>query len=820
MTGNRYVVIHGHFYQPPRENPWLDIIEEQESAAPYHDWNERIYDECYRPNAYSRLLDAKGMIAGIHNNYLNMSYNFGPTLFTWMERYHPVTARKVIAADKESAGRLGGHGNAVAQVFNHIIMPLSGRRDQLTQIRWAKHFFRKRYGRDPEGMWLGEAAINMETVVCLIEEKIGYVVLSPNQAESYRRIGDGNWTGTGGAPIDTRRPYRVFPRARDGAQLEGHLDVFFFDEALSKAVSFDNLLQDSRTLGNSVNERYDRNNGGNQLVTIATDGETFGHHKPYGDMCLAYFFTRVAPEMGITPVNFGYYLSINPPEYEVSLGDAFGEGRSWSCAHGVGRWSRDCGCQTGGKPGWNQAWRGPLRQALRGLQSQIDFHFEARLSTIFADPWALRDKYINVMWEPSLAKMAEFLHAQSGHKFAFGEELTAEIRRLLEAQKFMLFSFTSCGWFFCELSGIETVQNLAYACRALQLGLPEDSKRPALEAFLDDLSKAPSNISEFGNGRRLFEMKILPFYHHEGLLAFTAAAQQILAVKRHSLYEKTVYNLELKSVMSYRIDRLHYDTVAVRMESGITGESSAWSVLIAHGPETELLGWVLPAKCVPAGNGKPDVYATHPDVTVFTLSDLFYSSRGDLSGFFLDRMSKDTDSRFLGWMEENEHNLNVLSRLRYPVPAYCSSPVGYVLQNRWDAQIHKLERWGSEESAAAEMAAIDDLSGQYAVPVDKKRSALTLQNTIIKALEMLQQRPAVKVCDRLRGLMGIVDKFAVPVSKSKLEDFFHPVHEGALNDIYQRHREGNCGEEDKELLTQLINIARRMNFNTDKYAMQ
>jgi len=819
MTGNKYLIVHGHFYQPPRENPWLDIIEEQESAAPYHDWNERIYDECYRPNAYSRLLDAKGMIVGIHNNYLDMSYNFGPTLFTWMERYHPVTARKVIAADKESAARFGGHGNAVGQVFNHIIMPLSSRRDQLTQIRWAKHFFRKRYGRDPEGMWLGEAAINMETVTCLIEENIRYVILSPNQVESFRRIGDGNWVGTNQSPIDTRRPYRVFPRTREGAQLEGHLDVFFFDEGLSKAVSFDNLLQDSRILGNAINDRYDKNNGGNQLVTIATDGETFGHHKPYGDMCLAYFFTHIAPELGITPVNFGHYLTINPPEYEVSLGDAFGEGRSWSCAHGVGRWSRDCGCQTGGKPGWNQAWRGPLRNALRRLQSQIDFHFEARLSTIFDDPWALRDKYINIMWEPTLSKTAEFLHAQSGGKLSFNDELTAEIRRLLEAQKFILFSFTSCGWFFCEISGIETVQNLAYACRALQLGIPEDSKQPVLDAFLDDLSKAPSNISEFGNGRRLFEMKILPFYHHERLLAFTAAAQQVLAVKRHSSYEKTVYNLELKSVMSYRIDRTHYETVSVKMESGVTGESSAWSVLIAHSPETELRGWVIPTKSVPSGSAKPDAWTSHPDAKMFTLADLFYSSRSDLSEFFLNLMSMDTDNRFMGWMVQNEHNLNVLTRLNYPVPDYCSSPVGYVLQNRWDAQIKKLEHWGNEESVAAELGTIDGQGDLYAVPVDKKRSAPALQTVIIRALEMLQKSPSARVCDRLRALMDIVDKFSVPVSKSKLEDFFYPVQEGVLNEIYGRYKGGGCSGEERELLGQLVGLARRMNFNTDRYSL-
>jgi len=821
MTGNKYLIVHGHFYQPPRENPWLDIIETQESAAPDHDWNERIYDQCYRPNAYSRLLDAKGMIVGIHNNYQNLSYNIGPTLFTWMERYHPDTVRKIIASDKESVARFGGHGNAVAQVFNHIIMPLSSRRDQLTQIRWAKHFFKKRFGRDPEGMWLGEAAINMETVLCLIEENISYVILSPNQAESYRHLNGGDWTHKNQSPVDTRRPYRIFPQTRDGARLEGHLDVFFFDEGLSKAVSFDNLLQDSRILGNSINDRYDRNNGANQLVTIATDGETFGHHKPYGDMCLAYFFTHIAPEMGITPVNFGRYLSINPPEYEVTLGDAFGEGTSWSCAHGVGRWSRDCGCQTGGKPGWNQAWRAPLRQALRKLQSNIDSYFETRLSPIFPDPWALRDKYINVMWEPSLAKTSEFLHSQSGGRVSFNDELAAEVRRLLEAQKFMLFSFTSCGWFFSEISGLEPMQNLAYACRALQLGLPEERKQSVLDTFLDDLSKAPSNIGEFGNGRRLFEMKVLPFYHHERLLAFTAAAQQILAVKRHSSYEKTVYNLELKSVISYRVERMHYDTVAVQMESGVTGENSSWSVLIAHSHDAELRGWVVPAKSVPPGSGKPEAWTSHPDAKLFTLSDMFHSSRGDLSEFFLNLMAKDTDSRFMGWMEQNEHNLNVLTRLNYPVPAYCSTPVGYVLQNRWDAQIHKLEHlhWGSEESAAAELDEIDKLSGLYTVPVDKKRCAGVLQTVVMKTLETLQQRPAAKVCDRLRALMDIVDKFSIPVSKSRLEDFFYPVHEGVMNDLYGKYRSGGCNDEERELLGQMLKLAGRMNFNTDRYAM-
>lgn len=817
MTGNKYLIVHGHFYQPPRENPWLDIIEEQESAAPYHDWNERIYDECYRPNAYSRLLDSRGAIFDIHNNYLDMSYNFGPTLFTWLERFHPVTARKMIIADKESAAKFGGHGNAVAQVFNHIIMPLASRRDQLTQIRWAKHFFKKRFGRDPEGMWLGETAINMETVICLIEEKIDYVILSPKQAEAFRRLGDNDWINVNQEPINTRRPYKIYPRKQDGTRLEGSLNVFFFEEALSREISFnDELLQDSQTLANRINECYKYEHG-DELITIATDGETFGHHKAYGDMCLAYFFTHIAPKLNIKLVNFGYYLSINPPEFEVMLGDEFGEGRAWSCAHGVGRWSRDCGCSTGGKEGWHQAWRGPLRGALTTLQAHIDFYFESRLSTLFADPWVLRDRYINVMWEPSLAKTAEFLQAQSG-KFTFTPELAAEVRRLLEAQKFMMFAFTSCAWFFCDISGIETIQNLAYACRALQLGLPEESKEQILQAFMDDLEKAPSNLGG-QNGKTLFEKHILPYYHHERLLAFTAAAHQILAVKRQSSYEKTVYNLELKSVMSFRIDKIHYDSVSVQMESGITGESSAWSVLISHSPETPLRGWVVPAKTIAANCGKPDVWMSHADVKEFSLSDLFFSSRQDLSGYFLDLMAKDTDAKFQSWMEQNEHNLGVLTRLDYPIPAYCSTPVGYVLQNRWSAQIQKLEKWGAEETVIADLETITALSEQYAIDLDKKPSALALQNLVIKGLEMLQQKVSAKTCDRLRLLLDIVDNYNVPVSKNKFEDIFHPVYSGTLEDYYSKYKSGKCNAEDKELLEHLVGFAKRMNFNVDKFSM-
>ena len=295
------------------------------------------------------------MITGIHNNYTSMSFNFGPTLMEWLEQHHPITTRRIIEGDRSSVLQYDGHGNAVAQVYNHLIMPLASRRDQLTQIRWGKASFNRSFGHFPEGMWLAETAINMETVRCLIEEKIAFVILAPHQAESFRLLNSSSpRVSTDDQAIDTRRPYRLFARNSSGKKEGGFLDIFFFDEQLSKEVSFEDLLQDAHTFGKRIDGCFTPDASDDEVVVIATDGETFGHHKPFGDMCLAYFFTHVAPALNIQPVNFGRYRSLHPPKYEVTLKNAFGEGTAWSCSHGVGRWKRDCGCQTGGQRGWHQ----------------------------------------------------------------------------------------------------------------------------------------------------------------------------------------------------------------------------------------------------------------------------------------------------------------------------------------------------------------------------------------------------------------------------------------------------------------------------------
>ena len=357
-----------------------------------------IYDQCYRPNAYSRILDTRGMIVDIHSNYLNLSFNFGPTLFRWLEKNHPKVADHIVAADRESCVTFNNHGNAIAQVYNHLIMPLASRRDQLTQIRWAKSFFRKRFKREAEGMWLAETAINMETATCLIEEGIRFVILSPAQAQAFRLLdGSEGWHQAAQTPIDTRRAYRLYrPQRRRHPHRRSPRRVFL----RRRAVEGGQLRRASGQCRHAWRQDHGRamtiRVGEDQAVVIATDGETFGHHKPFGDMCLAYFFTRVAKEMDMTPVNFGFFLEKNPPRHEVMLKNEFGEGTAWSCPHGVGRWARDCGCRAGGPLSWKQEWRAPLRRALESLQKKVDESYEQALSQLTAHPWKLRDSYQDI----------------------------------------------------------------------------------------------------------------------------------------------------------------------------------------------------------------------------------------------------------------------------------------------------------------------------------------------------------------------------------------------------------------------------------------
>jgi alpha-amylase/alpha-mannosidase (GH57 family) len=486
------LIIHGHFYQPPRENPWTGEVEAEPSAAPYHDWNERIHAECYAPNA------AASVGANVVNNYAHISFNFGPTLLSWLEKHHPTTYQLIIRADTESARVRSGHGNAIAQAYGHAILPLCNDRDRVTQVVWGVADFRCRFGRDPESMWLPETAVNDATLDVLIEQGLRYVILAPSQALRYRALGSRDWSDVDDGSIDPSRAYSYFHRDGSGRSLA----LFFYNGPLARAIAFEKALTSSERLVGMIKSA----SLGKAMVNIATDGETYGHHFKFGDLCLAHVLTVEAERDGYWITNFGEFRDRYPPRHEGAIqGGPDEEGTSWSCGHGVGRWIRNCGCHTGGEEGWNQEWRGPLRAALNYLRDRAAEGFEELGSKLFNDPWAARNAYIDVLL--NRCTPADFLAQHARPRLSPADEVRAFT--LLEMQRNALLMFTSCGWFFYDLSGIETIQVMKYAARVIelsdQLGLPSSR-----QAFLAILAEARSNIPEQGTGADIYVLHAEP----------------------------------------------------------------------------------------------------------------------------------------------------------------------------------------------------------------------------------------------------------------------------------------------------------------------
>jgi len=489
----KYICIHGHFYQPPRENAWLEVIEVQDSAHPYHDWNERISAECYGPNAASRILE-NGIIKDIVNNYTGISFNFGPTLLSWMMENDPETYEAILEADRESAKKFGGHGSAMAQVYNHIIMPLASRRDKETQIVWGIRDFEFRFGRKPEGMWLAETAADTESLELLATHGIKFTVLAPRQAKSFRKIGDEQWQELGKQGVDTRKPYLVkFPSGKS-------IVVYFYDGDIAQSVAFNGLLNDGEKFARSLLNAFDNNDKGSQIVNIATDGETYGHHHKHGDMALAFCLDYIDRAKDFRLTNYAEFTSLYPPQHEVMIH----ENSSWSCVHGVERWRNDCGCNSGGKPSWNQKWRKPLRDTLDWLRDEAFAIYEREASLILKDSEKARNEYINVILNCNDDTIRRFL---KDHCNKVVNQNT--VLRMMEAQRNVLLMYTSCGWFFDEVSGIETVQILQYACRAIQL-LNQTSGKDLEGEFLNKLEQVPSNISSLQNGGNVYRRYVLP----------------------------------------------------------------------------------------------------------------------------------------------------------------------------------------------------------------------------------------------------------------------------------------------------------------------
>lgn len=494
---NKYLCIHGHFYQPPRENAWLEVIEQQISATPFHDWNERINFECYATNATARILDNNKKIIKIFNNYAYISFNMGATLLSWLETADPVTYSLIQAADRESRQAFGGHGNAIAQVFSHMIMPLANERDKQTQVIWGLKDFEYRFGRPSEGMWLAETAANTESLETLAAQGIKYTILAPRQAKALRKIGTKNWQFIHNENFDTRRPYWCkLPSGRTIA-------LFFYDGGRSQGVAFEGLLNSGKGFAKRLTSGFSQNDEP-ELVHIATDGESYGHHHRYGEMALADCLNYIRENATVKLTNYGEFLEKYPPQYEIQIH----ENSSWSCVHGVERWRNDCGCNSGGGYGkWHQRWRAPLRDALNWLRDQLIPIYEENVSKYVLDAWAIRDNYIEVLLNRTEETIDDFVEMHA--KYPLSKRERIHLFRLLEMQRQAILMFTSCGWFFDEVSGLETNQIMQYACRAL------DYARQVAEvdleaAFLLRLEQAPSNLPDLKTAAGSYQQYVVP----------------------------------------------------------------------------------------------------------------------------------------------------------------------------------------------------------------------------------------------------------------------------------------------------------------------
>ncbi len=752
-----YVTIHGHFYQPPRENPYLDAIERQPSAAPFHDWNERIHHECYRPNAFARVLNAQGDLLGIVNNFEYLSFNIGPTLMSWLERYDVEVYQRILEADRKSCDRLNGHGNAIAQVYNHIILPLANERDKRTQIVWGKADFRSRFGRDPEGMWLAETAVDGPTIKALVAEGIRFIILAPSQVQRCRPLPtaddpDSEWHEVGGGQIDPTRPYRCY--VPGGDRQKDYIDVFFYDGPISRDMGFSDALASSHSFAGRLGMAVRGDHRPAQLIAVATDGETFGHHRGGTEKCLAYAFTQEFEQRGWTVTNFAHYLSIHPPLWEAELKPV----TAWSCSHGVDRWQDDCGCGGGGL--WNQQWRRPLRQALDWLRDQLIEVYISVASRYLIDPWAARNDYIQVIRDRSPANIHRFLARHRTRRLTAAEQI--DVLRLLEMQRHTLLMYTSCGWFFEEISRPEGTQILRYATRAMELA--GDVSGIQLEKkFVKRLSLAPSNVDLFKHGGEVYRQLVLPaqvsleqvaaHYAITSLFTTYAPEQQVYCYTAHQMD----YQLQ-------RIGSLSLVVGQVQLVSSITWETGDFVFAVLH-----LGGWDFHCCIQPFSGRRPytqlrdelfealkHASAAHSILAMnrlfngkfFSLHDLFAEERHRIMRLLSQETLTRLDQLYTQVYRDNYGVLMAFHRDGLEVPQELQVAAEVALSHRALTALKSLEQDMNDPSVTAqppgsvhlaELEAIAQEAEHLHCRLNIPSAKVTLEQLILRALWHLMQ---------------------------------------------------------------------------------
>jgi len=681
----KYICLHGHFYQPPRENPWLNIVEIQDSAYPYHDWNHRINAECYARNGASRIMSGDGKIVEIINNYARISFNMGPTLLAWMENEAPNTYLDILKADKESQQRFSGHGSAIAQAYNHMIMPLANPNDQETQVIWGIEDFKSRFGRMPEGMWCGETGMNTDTLEVMAKHGIKFTILSPYQAKKTRKIGEKNWKDATDAKVDPKKAYIC--NLPSGATIS----IFFYDGPASQGVAFEGLLNDGEKFANRLTELF-TDEDEVQLANIATDGESYGHHHRYGEMALSYCLESLADREDLQLTIYGEFLAKHPPEYEVQII----EDSSWSCAHGVERWRSNCGCNTGGNHGWHQEWRGPLRDAFDWVRDKLILLYEEEIKRYTNDPWELRNAYIHVILNRSEANIQKFLKDNIRIKNELYEDDKIKILRLLEMQYHCMLMYTSCGWFFDEVSGIESMQDIFYASRALQLA-EKISGEDLEDGFISLLEKVSSNVKEIGNAAKAYEKLVKPMRVN---MVRVGAHYAIASLFKDFPEEYDLFNFQTstKSRHYYEAGKHKLMVGHTVFQSDITLQKVDISYAVLHLGEHHLYGGVreyMGADALEELHTKiVDCFYRSDIYEIFNMMDhyfgthkysfwhLFKDEQRAIMELVMDTTLKNTEGLIQKMYEDNFHLLQVFKEINIKYPQQIKLPVDLAINTK------------------------------------------------------------------------------------------------------------------------------------------
>lgn len=765
----RYICIHGHFYQPPRENPWLEAIELQDSAYPYHDWNERITAECYAPNSVARIVDGDNRIVKLINNYARISFNFGPTLLSWLEAKAPQVYAAILDADRESQERFSGHGSALAQVYNHAIMPLANSRDRKTQIRWGIGDFVKRFKRAPEGMWLAETAVDIETLELLAEQEIRFVILAPHQAARVRAVGERQWQAINGSAIDPSRAYRqTLPSGNSMA-------LFFYDGPIARAVAFEGVLSQGERFVDKLMGGFSDGRDWPQLVHLATDGESYGHHHKFGDMALAYALDRIEAQQLARLTNYGEFLAQHPPTMEVDIA----EKTSWSCAHGIDRWWSDCGCNSGAHGDWNQKWRTPLRNALDGLRDAVTPLWQERATEYFKNIWFARDCYIDVILDRTPESRETFLARHAARPLGTADKIAA--LKLLELQRQLLLMYTSCGWFFDDVSGIETVQVIQFACRALQLAeeIFGDSME---ERFIERLTAAHSNLPEHGDGKEIYEKLARPArvdWHRVGAhYAVSSLFENFPERTKIYCFDAARHNFQ-----SFAAGKSKLVVGEVTLTSEVTGESASLSFGALHMGDHSVNGGVRQSL-----GGDIESYLTRELAEPFqrgefaevlrlmdrrfgdsnySLRSLFHDEQRKLIGQILDTALGETEALYRQIYDQRAPLMRFLTSLNLPQPSALRGPAELVINS--DLR-RELEQDDIDSERINQLLAEAQAEG---IALDSATLEFTVRNTLQRLAEAFSQAPTLARLERWHQAASALKLLPFPVQLWKAQNLLY-----------------------------------------------